>query len=633
MLHVHAAHFRSTTQQLNLSRQLGNMSKASYKPSDVSFSDLADMYISELRRGVELPIDVLVKSFPHLQEQIRTDLPALALLERSVEKRKSPPKVNTSELIGGCRIIRELGRGAMGIVYEAEQLDVGRSVALKIIPLEGNQSAIDRFEIEAKAMGRVDHPNITPVYSYGHDKRFAFIVMKLIHGASIYDVQHGRSDYRLKYWLNEIQKDWNQLAAFGWAIASGLQHAHDRSMVHRDIKPANIILDQAGKVWITDFGLAKIFDHQRSLSRTGDAIGTPRYMAPEQLRGVCDSRSDVYSLGITMYELAAGVNVWNEQAKFHAAADRQDITLTPIQDVCKNIPANLAQVIMKCCEFDPQNRYQSASELQVVLQRFLDGKVNCDRRRNKRLPDHEYHRRSRRQMVLISTGCLSLCMTAGVVWGMARSRNGKSLSEAPRPTVSRSAVNLIDQLADPTNENMLEIVTKYVEESIDETSENLHYSEEAKTKILQQIDKLTSQIKEQGGVTKESLNHFLVKYRETTLPAATRVMRASLLLQPSTLKQHEKVGAIAVLRRFATAVANKYISEEESEARLSALVGRPFSQVTNLEQYRLTDDHLRRWFYHVNARLSQLPPHAFDFSTALEQELGPAVQQAFPGVK
>lgn len=591
------------------------------------------MYISELRRGVELPIEVLAQTFPHLADQIRADLPALALIEKSMEKKKKPPTVKTSQLIGGCRIIRELGRGAMGTVYEAEQLDVGRSVALKVIPLEGNQSAIERFEIEAKAMGRVDHPNITPVYSYGHDKKFAYIVMKLIHGASIYDLQHGRADYRLQYWLNEIRKDWNQLATFGWAVASGLQHAHDRGLVHRDIKPANIILDREGKVWITDFGLAKLYDQQRSLSRTGDAIGTPRYMAPEQLRGICDARSDVYSLGITLYELAAGVNVWNERSKLLSESERNDLSLPLIQDVCKNIPLNLALVIMKCCEFDPQNRYQSASELQVVLQRFLDGKVNCDRRKRKRLPDHEFHKRSRRQMVLVSTGCLSLCVTAGVVWGLARSRNSKTVSEAPRPAVSRSTVNLIDQLADAKHDNMLEIVTDYVEESINEASDKLNYSDEAKNKLRQHVDKLTTQIKEEGGITKETLNDFLHKYRETTLPAATRVMRASLLLQHSNLNQQEKVNGIHVLRLLATAVANKHISEMESESILTALVGRPYSQVQNLEQLHLPDDHLRGWLYNVNLRLRQLPAAAFDFSQALERELGSAVQQTYPGAK
>lgn len=608
------------------------MSQSSFNPSDISFSNIADMYISELRRGVELPVDILAATFPHLADQIRKDLPLLALIEKSVSKKKKATTDRKSFVIGGCRVIRELGRGAMGIVYEAEQIDVGRKVALKVIPLEGNRSAIERFEVEARAMGRVDHPNIAPVYSYGQDKRYAYIAMKLINGASIYDLQKGKSDHRLQFLLTDLRKDWNQLANFGWSIASGLQHAHDRGLVHRDIKPANIILDREGKVWITDFGLAKIGDNQQTLSRTGDAIGTPRYMAPEQTRGICDARSDVYSLGITMYELAAGEDAWTERPTLKPILERQELTVSHIQNVCKNIPTSLAQIIMKCCEFDPQNRYQSASELQVVLQRFLDGKVNADRRKRKRLPDHEFHKTSRRQMVLLSSGCLTLCVSAGVIWGLARARN-KTLSEAPKPTVSRSAVNLIDQLANSDNENMLEIVTDYVEETFDEASDKLNYSEEAKSKLLQHVDRLTAQIKEDGAVTKETLNDFLQKYRETTLPAATRVMRISLLLQTSTLSQQEKVAAIVVLRQFATAVANKYISEQESESILTALVGQPYSQIPNLEQLRVPDDRMRGWFYQLSLRLKQLPPQAFDFSNALEQELGTAVDQTFRKVK
>lgn len=180
---------------------------------------------------------------------------------------------------------------------------------------------------------------------------------------------------------------------------------------------------------------------------------------------------------------------------------------------------------------------------------------------------------------------------------------------------------------------MLEIVTDYVEESINEASDKLHYSDEAKNKLRQHVDKLTAQIKEEGGISKETLNDFLHKYRETTLPAATRVMRASLLLQHSNLNQQEKVNGIHVLRLFATAVANKHISETESESILTALVGRPYFQIQNLEQLQLPDDHLRGWLYNVNLRLRQLPAAAFDFSQALERELGAAVQQTYPGAK
>ena len=149
------------------------MSQSSFKPSDISFASLAEMFIHELRRGVELPIDALVKSFPHLEEQIRDELPVLALLEKSVGRKIETPQIQPPSLIGGCRLGRVIGKGAMGIVYEAEQLDIGRTVAVKIIPLDGNHSALERFEVEAKAMGRVDHPHITPVYSYLHFRRIA----------------------------------------------------------------------------------------------------------------------------------------------------------------------------------------------------------------------------------------------------------------------------------------------------------------------------------------------------------------------------------------------------------------------------------------------------------------------------
>lgn len=604
------------------------MSQSSFKPSDISFASLAEMFIHELRRGVELPIDALVKSFPHLEEQIRDELPVVALLEKSVGRKIETPQIQPPSLIGGCRLGRVIGKGAMGIVYEAEQLDIGRTVAVKIIPLDGNHSALERFEVEAKAMGRVDHPHITPVYSYGHDQNFAYLVMKYIQGGSLYDLQQDKASYRLKYWMNEIRKDWNQFAHLGASIASGLQHAHDRGLVHRDIKPANILLDQDGKVWITDFGLAKLFDQQRHLSRTGDAIGTPRYMAPEQLRGISDPRSDVFSLGITLYEIVAGNQVWDKRDKSIFANEKTDLTIPHIQEACPAIPKSLAEVIMKCCEFDPLNRFQSANELEYVLRRFIAGKTKCDRRKRKRLPDQEYNRRSRRQLVFLHSGCLTLCITAGVAWGMQRPRSSRDSQDNANAPIMRSTVNLIDQLADSSSEDMLEIVTDYVVQSIEETSDKLHYTPEAKSQLRKQVEMFTSQIKEEGGINKETLDRFLQKYRETSLPAATRVMRASLIVEQSTMNDQEKQGAIVVLRHFAAAVANEHITDQESEALLTALVGRPYSTLSNLEQYRVPDNTLRKWVLQVNQRLAQLPASAFSPTRALEKALGTFIENA-----
>lgn len=604
------------------------MSQSSFKPSDISFASLAEMFIHELRRGVELPIEALVKSFPHLEEQIRDELPVLALLENSVGRKTEIPQIQPPTLIGGCQLLRVIGKGAMGTVYEAEQMDIGRTVAVKIIPLSGNTSALERFEVEAKAMGRVDHPHITPVYSYGHDQNFAYIVMKYIQGGSLYDLQQNNTNYRLKYWMNEIRKDWNQLAYLGASIASGLQHAHDRGLIHRDIKPANILLDQDGKGWITDFGLAKLFDQHRHLSRTGDAIGTPRYMAPEQLRGISDPRSDVFSLGVTLYEIVAGNQVWDKSPKSILAPEKTELTIPHLQETCPSIPKNLAEVIMKCCEFDPQNRFQTANELEIVLRRFIAGKTKCDRRKRKRLPDREFHLRSRRQLVFLHSSCLSLCITTGVIWGMNRPRSGADSQERANRPIMRSTVNLIDHLADSSSEDMLEIVTDYLLQSIEETSDKLHYTPEAKSQLRRQVEIFSAQIKQEGGINKETLDRFLQKYRETSLPAATRVMRASLIVEQSTLNEQEKQSAIVVLRHLAAAVANDHITEQESEAFLSALVGRSYSALSNLEQYRVPDNTLRKWVLQVNDRLSQLPASAFNPSRALEKALGTMIENS-----
>lgn len=136
--------------------------------------------------------------------------------------------------------------------------------------------------------------------------------MKYIDGRSLDKLLQPDADYSSQALLAHLQGDWHFFATMAARVADGLQHTHELGLVHRDIKPANLLLDSNRKVWITDFGLAKICDFARSVS--GDAIGTPRYMAPEQLRGVCDVRSDIYSLGITLYELAGGCRAWDDHS-------------------------------------------------------------------------------------------------------------------------------------------------------------------------------------------------------------------------------------------------------------------------------------------------------------------------------
>ncbi len=598
-----------------------------YSTNDISFTQIADMYLAELRKGVPLSIDVLAKTFPHLADEIRESLPAMVLLEKSFADQKQTPVALPEEIIGGCRIVREIGRGAMGIVYEAVQLSVGRTVAIKVIPLTAtSRGAVERFELEARAMGRVEHPNIVSVYDFGCDDKRAYMIMKLIEGCSLRELLDGQTDYKLQFQINELRSNWDVLAHAACDIASAMQHAHEHGMVHRDIKPANLLLDYSGKLWITDFGLAKLQDRPSELSSTGDAIGTPRYMAPEQLRGLCDARSDIYSLGLTLHELVSGRHVWEELSNLSIVTQRDALPITPIGEMCQAIPSSLARIIMKCCEFAPDERYQTAGELQVVLRRFLDGKPKSDRRVRKREPDAVFQKKSRQTMMIASFGVGALSIAAGVAVALF-SRPPAETAQMPAPAspvhrqgVTVSSVELLDELANSDSDNMLEIVTGHLEGAIQESSNNLHFSEPAKRKLTQEVDRITSKIRQDGGVSEEALNDLLRAYRKTSLPAATRVMRLTIVVEQSRLPDVEKQAAIYTLQKFATAVANRAISIEESEAiSRSLLRGEPTAD--ELRRLFVPDDYLRGWLWELNGRLSSLPPEAFNFADGLSKEM------------
>ncbi|TWU05009.1 serine/threonine protein kinase [Stieleria varia] len=600
-----------------------------FTAADISFSHVADLYLAETRRGEAPSIEMLADAFPHLADEIRNQLPALGLLENTIGKKTEPPPVRPSDELGGCEIIRELGRGAVGIVYEALQVELGRKVAVKVIPMRGVDApiAIERFELERQAMGRVEHPHIVPVYSYGHNSKHAFLVMKLIDGHSLYDLQIGNGDYRTKAHMAELTSSWEAFAELGSSVAAGLHHAHNRGMVHRDIKPANLILDTSGKCWITDFGLAKLFDYSRSLSRTGDAIGTPRYMAPEQLRGVCDARSDVYALGITLYELAAGRKVWEDQSNVSLICNRDSMSLRDIAEIRPDLPAELCKIIMKACSFSPSDRYQSANEMSVVLDRLLAGASKGDRRRRKREPDEVFRRRSRRNMVLSFAGVIGLSIGAGWIYTELKLKDQQleqvAATQAKMP-VAGSAVRLIDKLANENEGDMVDIVTEFVGESLGASGDNLQFTSPAQTEIRHQVENLSSTIKEEG-LTEESLNRFLKGYRNTSLPVATKVMRLSIVVANSRLTDSEKKSAVMLLQKLAGAVVRKQIRPADVDELAIKLTGRDVKSVEEINTLQVSDTHLRTWLFGLERRLQSVP----EVGPEDEQAIALEVQKAF----
>ena len=228
-------------------------------------------------------------------------------------------------------------------------------------------------------MAKLEHPNIVPVHGYTKLGKHAFLIMKLIEGFSFDRILSGECGYKGTVLLHTLRNDFGYFASVARDVASALAHAHASGLVHRDIKPSNLMLDLDGKVWITDFGLAKMQDFSQSLSRTGDVIGTPRYMAPEQLRGSCDARSDIYSFGLTLYEIATGCPA---RESLQPAVETDSIR-NELNERVDEFPETLLNVIEKASAFSPDERFQSAEELTVVLERFLHG-LKPDRRKSVR---------------------------------------------------------------------------------------------------------------------------------------------------------------------------------------------------------------------------------------------------------
>jgi WD40 repeat protein/tRNA A-37 threonylcarbamoyl transferase component Bud32 len=280
--------------------------------------------------------------------------------------------------VRGYEIQRELGRGGMGVVYEANQQALGRRVALKVLPTLPGQDPrrVSRFKREVRAAARLHHTNIVPVFEVGEDAGLWFYAMQYIPGQPISDVlsairRHAPGSVGLGGSSPDADpaRYFREVATAGKQVAEALACAHDHGVLHRDIKPANLIADDSGRVWVTDFGLAKI--ENEDLTQSGTVLGTLRYAAPEQIRGAPDARSDLYSLGLTLYELLTLKPAFDADSPLQLL-DRVAHTEPPRpRSIDPRIPADLETIVLKAIDKEPARRYQSAGELAADLQRFL----------------------------------------------------------------------------------------------------------------------------------------------------------------------------------------------------------------------------------------------------------------------
>jgi WD40 repeat protein/serine/threonine protein kinase len=418
---------------------------------------LAEEYLARLRGGERPDVEEYVARHPELAGPIRDLFSALALVEdlkpRSGE---SDGRSGGSTLVrggrqverlGDYRILREVGRGGMGVVYEAEQESLGRRVALKVLApwASSNPQTVLRFNREARSAARLHHTNIVPVFGVGEHEGLHYYAMQFIRGPGLDqvltevrrfrrlsepaapdtgvdprrrvddgsatevaqtliagqftsgapasgDAPHedgapaigsshggpaglsppvglpGRSE--LTSSSDPARSYARSVARIGVQAAEALEYAHVQGMLHRDIKPSNLLLDAHGTVWVTDFGLAKAAEDD-DLTRTGDIVGTLRYMAPERFRGRCDARSDVYALGLALYELLAlrpAFEAPDRNLLIHQITQSEPSRLRKLDP---HVPRDLETVVHKAIEKDPADRYPTAGLLADDLRNWL----------------------------------------------------------------------------------------------------------------------------------------------------------------------------------------------------------------------------------------------------------------------
>ena len=339
-------------------------------------------------RGNDVSPEQVLRAHPEAADDLRAQFDALEVLDWALGR--SPGTVApVRERLGDFRLVREIGRGAMGIVYEAEQVSMGRLVALKVLhpAVIFGPKAIERFRREARTAGRLHHTNIVQVYGLGEEAGFWFYAMERVEGRSLAQVL---TDLRGLVGQPEADRGTpssllgasvgadafhEQVARLFAGVADGLAAAHEANAVHRDVKPSNLMLDGHGTLKLTDFGLARAQGDGTAMTVTGALLGTPAYMSPEQAepgaQGI-DGRADVYSLGATLYEVLTlrppfeGDTVPEILRRLTTLEPPRPRTLNP------RIPKDLETIVLKAMEKDPARRYRTAAGLARDLRAFAD---------------------------------------------------------------------------------------------------------------------------------------------------------------------------------------------------------------------------------------------------------------------
>lgn len=329
---------------------------------------LASDFLARYRDGERPTIEDYARRHPEYADSIRRMFPLVASLERiKIDEQVADDGSATLagrnlDRLGDFRLIREIGRGGMGIVYEADQESLGRRVAIKVLPKQSllDDEALGRFQHEAKTAAAMHHSNIVPIFGTGQSDGTHYLVMQLVDGESLDKKNASQSDQPL---------DCRHAAKIATQVADGLAYAHQCGVLHRDVKPANILIDKHGVAQLTDFGVAINLQDDPTMTQT--LSGSPGYMAPERFDGRSDERCDVYSIGLTLYEMLAGAAPFKNLAAHQLPDAVKNQRIRHLKDIRPDIPIDLQTIIAKAINPEPRHRYQSASDLRDDLNRFL----------------------------------------------------------------------------------------------------------------------------------------------------------------------------------------------------------------------------------------------------------------------
>ncbi len=387
-----------------------------------------DEYLVSLEQGTPLDLQAVIDQHPDLAEEIRSIAASLDLLHQTTRQMRPATETQSTPAVakrlGDFEIGRELGRGGMGVVYQAKQISLHRRVALKVLPFAAmwDQKQIARFRNEALAAAQLHHPHIVPVFAVGEERGVHFYAMQLIDGQSLDQLVlelrgvdentgvEGTGDETaaseptqpqalastVTWRTTEIntptslstqhshdRSEYCQaIARLGRQAAEALHHAHEYGVVHRDIKPSNLMVDGQAKLWITDFGLARI-QSSPGVTITGDVVGTLRYMSPEQAAGqhaLVDTRTDIYGLGATLYELLTLRPAFPGEDRHGVLRDIAEKEPVPPRTLNPAIPVDLETIVLQAMSKSRDARYQAAQALADDLDRFLQGKPTLARR-------------------------------------------------------------------------------------------------------------------------------------------------------------------------------------------------------------------------------------------------------------